>query len=73
MRIEVLENICNQGIKWLKFDLIGNYNIAHAKYIVAAHASIFPKTTLLINEDDSYSGVPKEYERFIMIYLWSYC
>ena len=48
--------------KYLKLDLVGIYNKAHVRDIVAVHKSMFYETIMSIDEDDSESGVPIVYE-----------
>ena len=68
MRIYLLENLWNQRMKYLNIDLIGIDNTAQPKYIVAMHGSMLPEIIMSIHEDDSESGVPREYELHVMIY-----
>ena len=41
----------NQRVKYLKLALTVIDNTAYSKYIVAAHSSMLPETTMSIHED----------------------
>ena len=46
----------------VKIGLIGIDNTAHARDIVAVNSSLLPETILSIQEEDSESVLPREYE-----------